>query len=154
MVPPLRAVLVGRPRNRIQWGLDALLVLSLLVGTFAAYALGLVEVSGGVIILPGAATLIGFIVAVCLGIGRRGLLVACVSVFAAYIGFQAEWAFLGLSSHSLTGKLAFLFDPVGLAVFGVAALIIGTVGFGVGSLGRASFERLGWRPGPSLRSDD
>jgi hypothetical protein len=154
MVLPLRAVLVGRPRSHIQWGLDVLLVLSLLVGTFAAYALGLVHVSGGVIILPGAATLIGFIVAVCLGIGHRGLLVACASLFATYIGFQAEWAFLGLSSHSLTGKLAFLFDPVGLAVFGVAALIIGTVGFGVGFLARMSFERLGWRPGPSLRSDD
>jgi len=154
MVPPLRAVLVGRPRDRIQWGLDAVLVVSLPVGTFTAYALGLVEVSGGVIILPGAATLIGFIIAVCLGIGRRGLLVACASLFAAYIGFQAEWAFLGLSSHSLAGKLAFLFDPVGLAVFGIAALIIGTVGFGVGSLGRVSFERLGWQTGPSLRTDD
>ena len=51
-------------------------------------------------------------------------------------------AFLALSSHSLDGKLAFLFDPVGLAVLGVATLVIGTVGFAVGYLGRSSIERL------------
>lgn len=143
MVPALRTVLVGRRRSRFQWTFDVLITLLVLIGTFGAYALDVFQVSGGVIVLPGAATLVGFVVAVGVGARRSGLLVAWVSLFAAYIGFQAEWAFLGLSSHSLGGKLAFLFDPVGLAVLGVASLIIGTVGFGIGHLGRVGVKRLG-----------
>ncbi|WP_092730121.1 hypothetical protein [Halopenitus persicus] len=142
MVPALRTVLVGRPRSRYQWTLDGLVALTVLIGTFVAYALGVFQVSGGVVVLPGAATLVGFAVAAGVGARRSGLLVAWVSLFAAYIGFQAEWAFLGLSSHSLGGKLAFLFDPVGLVVLGVASLIIGTVGFAVGHLGRVGIEQF------------
>ncbi|SDY80543.1 hypothetical protein [Halopenitus persicus] len=147
MIPGLRTVLVGRSRSRFQWTVDVLIALLVLVGTFGAYALDVFQVSGGVIVLPGAATLVGFVVAVGVGARRSGLLVAWVSLFAAYIGFQAEWAFLGLSSHSLGGKLAFLFDPVGLAVLGVASLIIGTVGFAVGSLGRLGIEQFRNRTG-------
>ena len=142
MVPGLRTVLVGRPRSRFQWTFDVLIAFFVLIGTFGAYALDVFQVSGGVIVLPGAATLVGFVVAVGVGARRRGLLVAWISLFAAYIGFQAEWAFLGLSSHSLGGKLAFLFDPVGLAVLGVASLIIGTVGFAIGYLGRLGIEQF------------
>lgn len=142
MVPGLRTVLVGRPRSCFQWTFDVLISLFVLIGTFGAYALDVFQVSGGVIVLPGVATLVGFVVAVGVGARRSGLLVAWVSLFAAYIGFQAEWAFLGLSSHSLGGKLAFLFDPVGLAVLGVASLIIGTVGFAVGYLGRLGIEQF------------
>ena len=142
MVPGLRTVLVGRPRSRFQWTFDVLIAFFVLIGTFGAYALDVFQVSGGVIVLPGVATLVGFVVAVGVGARRSGLLVAWVSLFAAYIGFQAEWAFLGLSSHSLGGKLAFLFDPVGLAVLGVASLIIGTVGFAVGYLGRLGIEQF------------
>lgn len=143
IVPALRTVLVGRPRSRVQRALDALVILSVLIGTFGAYALGLFRVSGGVIVLPADATLVGFAVAVGVGARHGGLVVAWLGLFAAYIGFRADWAFLGLSSHALGGKLAFLFDPVGLAVLGVATLVIGTVGFGVGYLGRAGIERLG-----------
>jgi len=139
---PLRRVLLGRPRSRLQWALDVLVILTVLTGTFGAYALGLFQVSGGVIVLPAAATLVGFVVAVGVGARHDGLVVAWLGLFAAYIGFRADWAFLGLSSHSLGGKFAFLFDPVGLAVLGVATLVIGTVGFAVGYLGRSSIERL------------
>jgi len=139
---PLHRVLVGRPRSRFQWVIDVLVILTILIGTFGAYALGLFQVSGGVIVLPAAATLVGFVVAAGVGVRRGGLLVAWLGLFAAYIGFRADWAFLGLSSHALGGKLAFLFDPVGLAVLGVATLVIGTVGFAVGYLGRSSIERL------------
>ncbi|MFC6875461.1 hypothetical protein [Halobellus marinus] len=142
MVPAFRTVLVGRPRSRFQWALDAFVALLVLIGTFGAYALDVFQVSGGVVVLPGAATLVGFAVAVGVGARRSGLLVAWVSLFAAYLGFQAEWAFLGLSSHSLVGKLAFLFDPVGLVVLDVASLVIGTIGFTTGSIGRLSIDRL------------
>ena len=139
---PLRRVLLGRPRSRLQWALDVLVILTILTGTFGAYALGFFQVSGGVIILPAAATLVGFVVTVGVRARHDGLVVAWLGLFAAYIGFRADWAFLGLSSHALGGKLAFLFDPVGLAVLGVATLVIGTVGFAVGYLGRSSIERL------------
>lgn len=143
MIQALRTVLVGRPRRRFHWVLDILVALLILIGTFGAYALGLLQVSGGVIVLPVAATLVGFVVAVGVGARHSGLLVAWLGQFAAYIGFRADWVFLGLSSRSLGGKLAFLFDPVGLAVLGVVTLVIGTVGFGIGYLGRMSIERLG-----------
>ena len=123
-------------------------MLGVFVGTFGAYAVGAFQASGGVIVLPAAATLIGFIVAVGLSARASGLLVAWLSLFAAYMGFQADWAFLGLSSHSLSGKLAFLFDPVGLAVLGVASLLVGTVGFTIGYLGQLGIERLGRRTVP------
>ena len=139
---PLRRVLVGRPRSRFQRVIDVLGILTVLTGTFGAYALGIFQVTGGVIILPAAATLVGFVVAVGVGARHDGLVVAWLGLFAAYIGFRADWAFLGLSSHSLGGKFAFLFDPVGLTVLGVATLVIGTVGFAVGYLGRSSIERL------------
>jgi hypothetical protein len=142
MVPNLRTALVGRPRSRLLWAVDVLVVVSVLVGTFGAYALGVFRVSGGVIVLPAAATFVGFVVAVGVGARRSGLIVAWLGLFAAYVGFRAEWAFLGLSGHSLGGELAFLLDPVGLAVFGIATLVIGTVGFAVGHLGRASIERF------------
>jgi hypothetical protein len=121
---------------------DVLVILTTLTGTFGAYALGLFQVSGGVIVLPAAATLVGFVVATGVGARHNGLVVAWLSLFAAYIGFRADWAFLGLSSHALGGKFVFLFDPVGLAVLGVATLLIGTVGSAVGYLGRLSIERL------------
>jgi hypothetical protein len=154
MVPALRTVLLDRTRSRVQWTLDGLVVLTVLIGTFGAYALDVFQVSGGVIVLPGTATLVGFVVAVGVGARRNGLLVAWVCLFAAYIGFQAEWAFMGLSSHSLSGKLAFLFDPVGLAVLGVASLIIGTVGFAVGYLGRLGVKRLGIQTVSQQPDDD
>lgn len=108
----------------------------MLVSAFCAYALGLFEVSGGVILLPGDASLLGLVVAAAIGFRRGGLLFAWLSHFAAYVGFLADWAFLGLSSQSLSGTLAFLFDPVALAVLAVAAVVSGTIGFTAGSLGR------------------
>ncbi|MFC6989088.1 hypothetical protein ACFQJD_10895 [Haloplanus sp. GCM10025708] len=153
MVPALRTVLVGHARSRFQWTLDVLFAVSILVATFVAYALGLFQASGGVIVLPADATLVGFAVAVGVGAHRGGLLVAWLVQFAAYVGFRADWAFLGLSSHSLGGKLAFLFDPVGLAVLGVATLTIGTFGFGVGYVGRWSIERLRERTGSQQSHD-
>lgn len=114
----------------------------ILFATSTAYAVGLFQVTGGVIILPADATLIGLIAAVGIGSRRGGLAFAWLAHFAAYTGFRADWAFLGLTGHSLAGKLAFLFDPVGLTVLAVATLIIGTVGFTIGYLAQWSVNRL------------
>lgn len=134
MVPGLRAILVGRDYDRFQRNLDLLFATGLLLATFAAYAFGLFQVTGGVIVLPEDATLVGFVAAARIGIRRGGLLVAWALPFAAYLGFRADWALLGLSSHSFGEKLAFLFAPVGLAVLAVAAIAIGTFGFAIGYL--------------------
>ena len=142
MVPALRTVLVGRDYARFQRNLDLLFAAGLLLATFAAYALGLFQVTGGVIVLPEDATLVGFVAAAGIGLRRNGLLVAWALPFAAYLGFRADWALLGLSSHSFTGKIAFFFDPVGLAVLAVAAIVIGTLGFVVGCLFQWCLEAL------------
>ena len=134
MVPALRAVLVGHDSDRFQRTLDLFFATGLLLATFAAYAVGLFQVTGGVIVLPEDATLVGFVAAAGIGLRRGGLLIAWILPFAAYLGFRADWALLGLSRHSFGGKLVFLFDPVGLAVLAVAAIAIGTLGFAAGYL--------------------
>ena len=126
-----RDLLLG---ERFQRNLDLLGAAVLLVGTFVAYATGLFAASGGVIVIPGDATSVGLIVAGAIGYGRGGLLPAWLSLFAAYLGFHADWAFLGLSSHALSGKLAFLFDPVTLGVYAVASVLLGSAAFAVGYL--------------------
>jgi len=132
MISALRTLLVGRDSDRFQRNLDLLFATGLALATFAAYALGLFQVTGGVIVLPEDATLVGFVTAAGIGLRRGGLLVAWLLPFAAYLGFRVDWALLGLLGHSFGGKLAFLFDPVGLAVFAVAAIAVGTLGFAVG----------------------
>jgi hypothetical protein len=133
---PVRTILVGRDYNRFQRNLDLLYAVGLLIGTFAAYGVGFFQVTGGVIVLPEDATLVGFVAAVGIGIRRGGLLIGWALPFAAYLGFRADWALLGLSSHSFVGKIAFFFAPVGLGILAVAAIIIGTLGFITGHLFR------------------
>jgi hypothetical protein len=132
MASTLRSLLVGRDDDRFQRNLDLLVAAGLLLATFAAYASGLFDVTGGVIVLPEDATLVGLVAAAGIGLRRGGLAVAWLLPFAAYVGFRADWALLSLSSHSFGGKLAFLFDPVGLAVSAVASVLVGTLGFAVG----------------------
>lgn len=136
MVPALQTVLFGHHDSRFQRALGVLFATGILISTFVAYALGFFEVTGGVLVLPEDATLVGFIAAIGIGSRRGGLAFAWLALFAAYVGFRADWALLGLSSHSLAGKLAFLFDPVGPAIFAVATIVIGTMGFSLGYFGQ------------------
>ncbi|GAB7093422.1 hypothetical protein JCM30237_05740 [Halolamina litorea] len=132
MVPSTRDVLFG---DRFQRNLGVLTAAALFLGTFVAYATDVFAVSGGIVVIPGEATLAGAVVASLIGYERGALLPAWLSLFGAYLGFSAEWAFLGLSpSHSLAGRLAFLFDPVGLAVYAVASVLLGSAAFGAGYL--------------------
>lgn len=95
MVPALRTVLIGYDTGRTRRTLVGLFVIGVLLATFGAYTLGLFAVSGGVIVLPGEATLVGVVAAAAIDLRRGGLLVAWLVQFAAYIGFHADWAFLG-----------------------------------------------------------
>ncbi|MDY6775688.1 MAG: hypothetical protein SV253_06380 [Halobacteria archaeon] len=79
---------------------------------------------------------------VSLGYRKQPLLVSWIAVFGSYFGFNADWAFFGLSSRSLAEKTAFLLDPESLFVFSVAAVVFGTLGFGVGYVAALVVEYL------------
>lgn len=120
--------------DRFERRLDLLIAAVIAIGTFGMYATGGFTVDGGVIVLPSDATLVGAVAAAGIGYRRGSLIGAWVTVFAAYVAFFAEWAFLGLSSYTLAGKLAFLFDPVSLGLSALAAVVVGTISFAVGYL--------------------
>jgi hypothetical protein len=149
MARSLRKLLLGPGYTRFRRNLTLLSAVVLAVATCIAYVVDLFTVSGGILIIPGDATVVGLVVAAGVGYRSSGLIFAWIPFFATYLGFQADWAFFGLSGRSLSGELAFFFDPVGLAVFASAAVFLGTVAYGAGSLARRSLdlflqsERLG-----------
>jgi hypothetical protein len=149
MASSLRKLLLGPGYTRFRRNLTLLSAVVLAVATCIAYAVDLFTVSGGVLIIPGDATVVGLVVTAGVGYRSSGLIFAWIPFFATYLGFHADWAFFGLSGRSLSGELAFFFDPVGLAVFGTAAIFLGTLAYGAGSLARRSLnlflqsERLG-----------
>lgn len=142
MNPPLRTLLLGPHYSRSERNLGLLFAVGILVATFAAYALGFFRETSGVLVLPGDATLVGFLAAVMIGSQRGGLVFAWLAPFTSNVGFYADWAFLDLSGRSLDSQLAFLFDPVRLSWIAVTAIVVGTIGFGVGYLGRRGLEWL------------
>jgi len=129
MVPSTRDLLLG---SRFERRLDLLVAVVAGVLTFAFYAAGIFA-EGGVIILPGDATLVGLLLAATVGYRRSSLLGAWLATFAVYIGFAAEWALLGLSGRSPLDRLAFFLDPTGLVVYGLAAVVLGTAAYAVGA---------------------
>jgi hypothetical protein len=137
-----RELLLGSGYTRFGRNLTLLSAVVLAVATCIAYAVDLFAVSGGILIIPGDATVVGLVVAAGVGYRRRGLIFAWIPLFAAYLGFHADWALFGLSGRGLPGTLAFFFDPVGLAVFATAAVLLGTLAYGAGTLTRRSVSRL------------
>lgn len=142
MARSLRKLLLGPGYTRFRRNLTLLSAVVLAVATCIAYAVDLFTVSGGIVIIPGDATIVGLVVAVGVGYRSNGLIFAWILFFATYLGFHADWAFFGLSGRGLSGELAFFFDPVTLAVFGTAAVFLGTLAYGAGSLAHRSFSRL------------
>jgi hypothetical protein len=148
-MPSLRTVLLGPRYSAFQRNLGLLFALAIFPGSLAAYATGLFAPAGGVIFLPGEATLLGFIAAALVGFERGGFLFAWVAHYAAYLGFRADWAFLSLPSHDLRGQLVFMFDVGDLVVYAVLGLVVSGLGFGLGYLARWGLGRL--RGGEPLR---
>ena len=134
MARPRYGLLFGTGASRVERTLEGLAMVALFGGTFLAYAFDLFTVSGGIVVLPWDATVLGGVAAALIGYRRGGLLSAWLVLFASYLGFRADWAFLGLSGRGLGGEIAFFLDPVGLAVLAVGAVLLGTVAFGVGAL--------------------
>jgi hypothetical protein len=142
MARSLRKLLLGPGYTRFRRNVTLLSAVVLAVATCIAYAVDLFTVSGGILIIPGDATVVGLVVAAGVGYRRSGLIFAWIPFFATYLGFHADWAFFGLSGRSLSGELAFFFDPVSLAVFASAAVFLGTLAYAAGSLARRSLNRL------------
>jgi hypothetical protein len=138
----VRELLLGSEHGRFKRALAPLTATVLGVATFVAYAVDFFAVSGGVLVIPGDATLVGVVVAAVVGYHRSGLVFAWVHLFATYLGFHADWAFLGLSGRSFAEELEFFFDPVGLAVFFSAAVFLGTLAYSAGALIRRSVSLI------------
>lgn len=142
MTPSARSLVLGRSVSRRDRFVDAALVVLAGLVSFVAYALDVFTVSGGVVVVPGDATLLGIVVAALVGYRGTGLLLGWLAAFAPLFAFGAEWGLLGLSGHDLAGKLAFVFDPTSLVVYGVTAAIVGGVGYSTGSLFRLDLAAL------------
>lgn len=130
MVPSPRDLLLG---SRFERRLDMLVAVFVGVLTFAFYAAGVFTIEGGVILLPRDATLVGLLVAAAVGYRRSSLVGALLAPFAVYLGFAADWALFGLSARSPVERLAFLLNPTGLAVYALAAVVLGTAAYAVGA---------------------
>jgi len=137
-----RALLLGRDRDRPRP--DPRLVAPPLCFAlvFVAYAVGVFEVAGGVILLAGDATVAGVLAAVALAVRERGVIASWATVYAALLGHRADHYLLGLSGRSLGDRVVAFFGVDGLAVLGVAALAAGTVGWVAGTAVRLAVGRV------------
>lgn len=145
MVPPVRPALFGSKLSARQRYLSLAVIVGLFGTTFAAYALDIFEVAGGVVFIPGHAALVGVLGAGVIGYQRRGLAVAWAGTYAALLGYSANHYFLGLPGRSLLDRAAAFAQVDGLVVLGLEALILGTVGFltGMGCRWGIAFVRDG-----------
>jgi hypothetical protein len=148
----LRRRLLGSDaaQRRVLLGVAA----ALFAGTFTAYAVGLFAVAGGVVFIPRDAARVAVLAAVWVGYRRGGLALAWLVAFAPFLGFRADWAFLGLSGRSLVEQAAYAVDPEGVAVNALFALVLGTLGFGAGWLLRWGVASAGADPGTDEESSD
>jgi hypothetical protein len=128
-----RTVLAGSSTGR--WRHELLLVPPVTFAVvFGAYAFGIFDIAGGVVFLPGEATLVGLALAAGLAVAGRGLLLAWLTVYAALLGSAADHYLLGLSGRPFAERLVALLGPDGLAFYAVAALVLGTLAWGGGRL--------------------
>lgn len=133
MVPTIRSLLLGaeRPGGRVP---ALLLAAGTFVVSFAAYALGVFTVPGGVVWIPFPAAVVGTVAACWVGYDRRGLAFGWLVTCTSLLGFHADHALFGLSSRSPGERLAYVVRPDGLAFLGVEGVVLGTLAFAVGSL--------------------
>ncbi|WP_200531003.1 hypothetical protein [Halorubrum sp. LN27] len=136
-----RRVLLGSERTRSHR--RRLLVPPLVfLASFAAYAVGLFAVSGGVVFLPVDAAALGVLAAAVLAARRSGLVLAWASVYGALLGSTADHYLLGLSGRSLGERVVAFLSPDGLVFLGVEAVALGTIAWAVGTLAAIAVERL------------
>ncbi len=150
MIPSLRSLVLGAKRPEFRRYLE--FGLAVFVVTFVAIALTFSYVSRGVVSVQYSAAVVGLIVAFWVGYRREGLLLGWVLTYTALLGFNADHAFLGLSSVSLSYRLSYFVRLSDLALFAVEAVVLGTLGCVVGHLLRWAINDL--RSGSSVRPNN
>lgn len=151
MRPPLRSLLLGADddgddgRPRPSW----LLPLGTFAVVFAAYAIDVFAVSGGVAFVPTHAAYVAFAVCVVVGYLRAGVVLAWASAFGAFLGSYADHAFFGLSYRSRVEQLAYFLEPDGLVFYAIEGLVVAVIGFTVGYAILVGRRLLGGRTGPA-----
>ncbi len=142
MGPAVRPVLLGQSRSpRSRYGALGI-SLVLFVTTFAAYAVGIFAVGGGVVFVPGHAALVGLLAAGWAGYCRRGLVIAWLLAYGPLFGYLADHYLLGLSGRPFAERVAALVDLDGLLVMGFEALVFGTIGFSMGAIAHWGIRRI------------
>ncbi|WP_128903904.1 hypothetical protein [Halorubrum amylolyticum] len=137
-----RRVLLGSTGNAPDRRYRLLVPPLLFLVVFAAYALGIFEIGGGVVFLAGQAALVGVVAAAGLAFRRAGLALAWAAVYAALLGYNAVHYLLGLSGRSWEGRVAALLAVDGLVFVGVEAFVLGTLAW---VAGRAAVRAAGLR---------
>ncbi|MFC7323183.1 hypothetical protein ACFQMF_01175 [Halorubrum rutilum] len=142
-----RRVLLGSNRNGSPRRNRLLAPPLLFLASFAAYALGVFEVSGGVVFLAGQAALLGAVAAVALAYRRAGLALAWAAVYGALLGYSADHYLLGLSGRPAGERVAALLSVDGLVFVGVEALVLGTLAWVAGAVAVRAVEAFRARSG-------
>ncbi|SFR88160.1 hypothetical protein SAMN05216559_0451 [Halomicrobium zhouii] len=132
MVPSFRTLLLGPPEHRFQRRLDLVFAVGLFLCTFLAYAVGLFEVTGGVVFLAMDAAIVGTIAAATMGYRQSGLIFGWLAAYMPLLGANADHYLLGLSSRPLIERLVAFLSPDGLVFLGVAAVVLGTLSWAAG----------------------
>ncbi|MFB6125453.1 MAG: hypothetical protein ABEJ59_05790 [Halanaeroarchaeum sp.] len=136
----LRALVLGRGRDDLRDGV--VVALALFALTFAAYALGVLAIEGGVVLLARDAAIVGAIGAGWLGGWRTGLLPAWVVAYGALLGAHADFVFRGLGRRPLVERLALFFELDALGYLAVQAVAVGSLAYGVGWLAGWAMDRV------------
>lgn len=110
--------------------------------TFASYGLGFFYVSGGLVFIPFYGAVVGILGGIWAGFRQEGLVFAWVLTYFPLLGYLADHYLLGLSHRSIGYRVAAFLHPEGLAVMAVQALVLGTLAFVVGTIGRHVIEFL------------
>lgn len=135
-----RRVLLGGDRSSTHLAFILGVGISLFGVTFASYALGFFYVSGGLVFVPFYGAVVGILGGIWAGFRQEGLVFGWVLTYFPLLGYLADHYLLGLSHRSIGYRLAAFFQPEGLAVLGIQALVLGTLAFVVGTIGRHAIE--------------
>lgn len=136
MIQPVGRGLFGRQPRRRRLAAWFVVALAVAIGTFAAYAVGVFHISGGVIFIPGDAALLGLVAAGVAGYTRSGLVAGWLVAAGALLGYRADHAFLGLSGRTRGEQLGYFLEFEGLGVIAIQAVVVALLGFVVGLLVR------------------
>ena len=135
-----RRVLLGSNPNSSPRRHRLLVPPLLFLGVFAAYALGIFKIAGGVVFLAGEAAIVGVLAAAVLAYRRAGLALAWATVYGALLGYNADHYLLGLSGRPLGERVVAFLGPDGLAFVGVEALSLGTLAWVAGAIAIRAVE--------------